>query len=948
MHKSVLTLLLFFLFTNLSGQIAEPVLKLSTAMHTASIYRFDANGQYLLTASTDKSAKLWDLYTGEFIKTFRIPIGEGNDGKLYAGAISPNGQLVALGGWTDDEYSIYIYDLTTGSMIKRFIEPKGTVHDLEFTPDGQYLAVAQCCGHGIQIYKINSKYDMYLYKTVDDHSKIVQNIVFDRNGRMAVATYDEQLQIYDSNFNLDKETTDVQGPIFSVAFSPDGTKIAVGYKNSAALEVRDAKSLKVLYKPSNYNASEKKQRINKLAFSPNGNYLLGLGYYDQRIAGKSRTGIRIWQFAGRGEYNDVWVGDGNTATDVKPLSDGSIAYVTTSPSFGRIKTDGTVIYEKMGELYSYRTADRSHLRVNEDGSQFTATSFDGYQYSFNVEERSFRTNVPLASYTVKKNGLEITNWQNYYAPNPEFNGTDSDVLKDGEICRSADISSTGFYASLGADWNLYLADKSGNKMWKTPAPGTVWANNITGNDKVIIAALGDGTIRWYALESGKNILSYYIHPNTKKWVLWTPSGYYDCSPGAEEYIGWHVNSGASEEAHFYPASKFRNKYYRPDVIDLVLSTRDEAEAIRMANMMNNRQHNETNIMDILPPVVKIVNPYNNYETTTEVVTVEYTAKSPNGEPITNMKFLIDGRPVENERGFVAVGSTQTKSITIPHKDVTIQVLAENQHGWSVPASIKVKYKGQVTPTANLLKPSLYVLSIGVSDYQKDEYDLKYAATDASDFANSIKNQEGGLYKKVEVRLLTDGNATKDDILDGLDWLQRSTTSRDLAMVFIAGHGVNDNYGTFYYLPNNADMENMRRTCLKFDELKYTASYCPGKVVMFVDACHSGDVMGGRRAAPDVNSLVNELSDVESGAVVFTSSTGKQFSLEDPSWGNGAFTEALLEGLSGKADLFGNGSITIKALDAYIAERVKQLTNGKQSPTVVIPQSMPDFAIGVTR
>ncbi len=150
---------------------------------------------------------------------------------------------------------------------------------------------------------------------------------------------------------------------------------------------------------------------------------------------------------------------------------------------------------------------------------------------------------------------------------------------------------------------------------------------------------------------------------------------------------------------------------------------------------------------------------------------------------------------------------------------------------------------------------------------------------------------------------------------------------------------------------NTPMHSAKIRVLSMDkkgQYVLTASAIPGKLVMFVDACHSRDVMGGRRAAPNVNSLVNELSDVESGAVVFTSSTGKQFSLENDSWQNGAFTKALIEGINGKADLFGKGKNSIKALDAYIAERVKELTSGKQSPTVVIPQSMPDFPIGVRR
>ncbi len=106
--------------------------------------------------------------------------------------------------------------------------------------------------------------------------------------------------------------------------------------------------------------------------------------------------------------------------------------------------------------------------------------------------------------------------------------------------------------------------------------------------------------------------------------------------------------------------------------------------------------------------------------------------------------------------------------------------------------------------------------------------------------------------------------------------------------------------------------------MNFEELKQTVSSIAGKVVVFIDACHSGNVTGGRRGVGgDINSLVNELSNTENGAITFTSSTGKEFSLEDPSWGNGAFTKALIEGLTGKAVITGKEKITIKSLDAYI-------------------------------
>jgi hypothetical protein len=59
-----------------------------------------------------------------------------------------------------------------------------------------------------------------------------------------------------------------------------------------------------------------------------------------------------------------------------------------------------------------------------------------------------------------------------------------------------------------------------------------------------------------------------------------------------------------------------------------------------------------------------------------------------------------------------------------------------------------------------------------------------------------------------------------------------------------------------------------------------------------------------------------------------------------------FHQALVDGLTGKADLTGKGRITINMLDVYISERVKELTQGKQTPTTAKPQTIQDFPIAV--
>jgi WD40 repeat protein len=107
--------------------------------------------------------------------------------------------------------------------------------------------------------------------------------------------------------------------------------------------------------------------------------------------------------------------------------------------------------------------------------------------------------------------------------------------------------------------------------------------NISGNGKIVAVALGDGTIRWYRKKDGKEVLALFPHKDRKLWVLWTPRGYYDASPGAEDLIGWHVNRKRDEAADFFPASQFRSVYYRPDVVDRILYTLDEAEALRQAS-----------------------------------------------------------------------------------------------------------------------------------------------------------------------------------------------------------------------------------------------------------------------------------------------------------------------------------------------------------------------------
>jgi hypothetical protein len=66
--------------------------------------------------------------------------------------------------------------------------------------------------------------------------------------------------------------------------------------------------------------------------------------------------------------------------------------------------------------------------------------------------------------------------------------------------------------------------------------------------------------------------------------------------------------------------------------------------------------------------------------------------------------------------------------------------------------------------ADLLKPKLYALGIGVSDYVDENFRLGFAAKDAKDFAGKLQILKGGMYADIVVRLATDREVTRSSVV----------------------------------------------------------------------------------------------------------------------------------------------------------------------------------------
>ncbi len=318
--------------------------------------------------------------------------------------------------------------------------------------------------------------------------------------------------------------------------------------------------------------------------------------------------------------------------------------------------------------------------------------------------------------------------------------------------------------------------------------------------------------------------------------------------------------------------------------------------------------------------------------------------------ITGVTVLVNGRPAPELRGMKRIsGGGKTRLVeavlTLTEGDNEIALTAENESAASAPA-VRVVHVAAARP--DWQKPDLYMLAVGISSYAQADLDLDYADADARAMIKAFRSQEGRLYRQVKVTGLINEGATRGDILDGFDWLSGQVTQKDVAVVFIASHGINDQLGNFYVLPSDGDPEKLRRSAVSWFDMQDVLGNLPSKVLLFLDACHSGQFsrkLVAYRGRVDNTEAIRELSSDETGVVVVSAATGRESSQERPEWGHGAFTKALIEALDGgKADYTSDGLVYLSEMETYILERVKSLTGGAQHPNVQKPSTIGRFPV----
>ncbi len=152
----------------------EPILRIETGQHIAQIKGIDtdAANRYAVTASIDKTVRVWSLPDGRLLRVLRLPIDQGNIGKAYAVAVTPDGSTVAVAGRSTAgaHQDIFLFDLVgqgadgrqnrsapvrlSGELKQRLSDLPNVVNHLAYSPDGRRLVASMGGANGIRVFDV--------------------------------------------------------------------------------------------------------------------------------------------------------------------------------------------------------------------------------------------------------------------------------------------------------------------------------------------------------------------------------------------------------------------------------------------------------------------------------------------------------------------------------------------------------------------------------------------------------------------------------------------------------------------------------------------------------------------------------------------------------------------------------------------------------------------------
>lgn len=883
----------------------EPIPVIELGMHTGGITDIaaDRNGRIAVTVSEDKTARVWDINSGASLGVLRPPQGAGYLGRLYTVAVTADGRLAAVGGWTAPESvrnnAIYLFELPSGRLLRRIEGLPNTVNGLAFSPDDRLLAAAVGAGASLRVYDPASGREV-----ARDANYLggLQRLGFSPNGQLIVASGLDGLM---HPYSLQGGQLSIGAPRplpgrvpTTPRFSGDGRTIALGYFDVPVVSLFDAQTLNEVARP----AVDANARYTALAWSVDGQHL---------HAGTSGfvgtwNVMRTWPVQDPSRFTEVRIGT-NTATGLVALPGGRVLFSTLDPAWGLIHANGQVQnYTPLGADLRLQdgafavSADARRVRFSPKMGLRAPQIFDFSAGGLVADDPAMPATRQQAP------GVQLDQWRG--TSRPTLNGQPL-PMQGGEVARSLAVAADGSRFVLGTDWRLVMFDRQGRQLWAQQPPSSSWAVALSADGRFVVVGHGDGSIRWRNSSDGREVLALFLHTDGQRWVAWTPEGFYDASPGGEQLIGHHLNRGADRAGDFISAGQLRERYFQPALVARRLTPEG-------ADLMAAATRNLGDVRQLLGGVAGLAPQVQLLAANTAGGDVNVQVRvNEQGGGVGGLTFYLDGKAMEGRQAGVVTDGTVSRSFALPPGRYKLEVAASSRggvEGRRVEQELVVS--GAPAPAA------LHVLAVGVEKYRDSKLELKNSANDATRLGADLTQRAKPLFPRgVNLRVLRDEQASLAGIEAAFAELRAQFKPDDTLVIFLAGHGESGAGGGYVFLPWDFERGGAGAKGQGLNEARLQAMLAssPQKTLLLIDTCEAGS------AQDMVAGAYRRLNGLTQHVLIGASRKGEL--AREGYKGHGVFTAALLETLARKAEDADDRTLSVVEMSALVEKSVARIS-----------------------
>lgn len=967
------------LFAGLA-RAADPAdfrLDLDTGGHRAFVRDLDftSDGRLLVSASDDKAIRVWDVATGTTLRTLRGYTGDGNDGKVFAVAVSPDDRIVAAGGYfgagiNKPPYGdVRLFDIGTGKIAAVLTGAEQSVFDLAYAPDGNEIAAGS--GDGF-VYIWAKDGEAWAPKTrLDADARRVNNVAYALGGERIVATtMDNGVRLWNHADGSEIDLPDAEPlrdtGVMALAVSADGARFATGDSegNLLVFAAEDGRLVTTLPKQPfrigsltfagerliascGYQCTDKYRTV---VFGADGGPEREYRGHDNTVyasttspdgatvvtAGGLRHAIHLWDPA-TGETKRVMQGAGapvmSVGIDVKA---GIVGWGLENPCPDRIACP-----DVMGRL------ERSML-LPKDGVFFEhPQAIPGDTAGF---RRARHEQAGRALRAVLGGSEELENGR-------------LEILDNGAVSNAVDNDETnGFLHAAftlldkgarlitgGSDGTLIEYDTATAKYlgeFKNGHTGEVNALAVSEELGLMVTGSADQTLKLWNLKTRELIVSMFFAGD--EWIVWLPQGYYYSSDDGDKFIGWHVNDTRRTEGRFVYSDQLKRFLFSPEIVRRAIILKSAAQAIR--ELRPGADNELQRILQQRPPEFDIRVAEDQAGVPDGFVAIEITGEDA-AAAAAEYSVLSNSIKVGDFASRDIGGEPGRRIVQVPLVEGTnvVKITGSDEAGYLTERSIVALGK-KVEKAAR--KGKLYVAVIGVEAYPNlptacngRSCDLRFSVDDASELLRAVADKMSPMATEMEALVLVnrdslaknpdqaeavgrlaaadrimepDSDTIEDELADFLD----KPTADDRTIVFVAGHGINVDED-YYFVPTDARQENgnwRRSSLVEWSDIQRSLERAKGLRVLMLDTCHAANAFNP--------GLEKESADSE--LVVYSATAANSTAAEVADLKHGVFTYAVIQGLRGKANLFGDG-VYLLGLGEYVSHEVTRLTNQKQTP-----------------